>query len=75
MLTKVLVTLGVWVLCWWAWAMVLTETMLGPIVFVFDSNHGVHVGDLVASVVLPAYGLWLTWAFWRRPPDRNRRQP
>lgn len=67
MAARLLWTAGVWAFAGLALAAFVRAAAIGPTVFSFDHHRGVHLGDLAACVVFPAYAWWVSRSFWTRP--------
>lgn len=54
-----------------AWA---AQTKIGPILLSLSLHHGVHLGDVVALVVMYSAAAALSWRIRQAVPVRGRRR-
>jgi hypothetical protein len=73
MYDRVVLTLVVWAFAMLSCVLFVGEAEYGPIVFVIDNAHGIHLGDLVACVGFPAWAFAVTRSFWL--PERRDAAP
>ena len=73
MVDRLLLTLLVWAFAGVSCVLFVGEAAYGPVLFVLDQAHGIHLGDLVACVGFPAWAYAVTRGFWL--PERRDALP
>ena len=73
MFDRVVLTLAVWAFALLSCVLFVGEAGYGPVLFVIDGAHGIHLGDLVACVGFPAWAFAVSRSFWL--PDQGEARP